>query len=160
MDYEAEGRLRKMSAEKAWDTIEDLAWYEDEGWNHLVFPDEGPLDYKDPNIKQLLGVMEYKVDMLMNNAILLMRRSESFFGIASNMMHQLPPEPSRQEAFEDLMMNFILDQEEWVQQLEEYMGAIVRDFMQLSAEVVDKFKEEIRTREDNPKKDLKEYYVS
>ncbi|GJX44217.1 zinc finger, CCHC-type containing protein [Tanacetum coccineum] len=100
---------------------------------------EGPFDYKDPNIERLLGFMEHKVDMLMNNAISLMRRSESFFGISSNMMHQLPPEPSRQEAFEDLMMNFILDQEERVQQLEEYTGAIVRDFMQLSAEVVEKF---------------------
>ncbi|GJY28604.1 retrotransposon protein, putative, ty1-copia subclass [Tanacetum coccineum] len=31
MDYAAKGRLRKISAEKAWNTIEELARYEDEG---------------------------------------------------------------------------------------------------------------------------------
>ncbi|GKB29900.1 hypothetical protein Tco_0869301, partial [Tanacetum coccineum] len=52
--------------------------------------------------------------------------------MSSNMMHQLPPKPSCQEAFEDYVMNFILDQEERVKQLEEYMGVIGSDFMQLS----------------------------
>ncbi|GJX04493.1 hypothetical protein Tco_0190409 [Tanacetum coccineum] len=64
--------------------------------------------------------------------------------MSSNMMHQLPPEPSRQEAFEDLVMNFILYQEERVKQLEEYMGVIGSDFMQLSLKVVEKLKDEIR----------------
>ncbi|GKC49080.1 hypothetical protein Tco_1071825 [Tanacetum coccineum] len=63
--------------------------------------------------------------------------------MSSNMMHQLPPEPSRQEAFEDLVMNFILYQEERVKQLEEYMGVIRSDFMQLSLKVVEKLKDEI-----------------
>ncbi|GJS93335.1 hypothetical protein Tco_0800303 [Tanacetum coccineum] len=49
--------------------------------------------------------------------------------MSSNMMRELPPEPSRQEAFEDLMMNFILDQEERVKQLEEYIGVIGSDFI-------------------------------
>ncbi|GJW97541.1 hypothetical protein Tco_0179349 [Tanacetum coccineum] len=31
VDYTVEGRLRKISAEKAWATIEELARYEDEG---------------------------------------------------------------------------------------------------------------------------------
>ncbi|GKA20879.1 hypothetical protein Tco_0700868 [Tanacetum coccineum] len=31
IEYAAGGRLRKLSAEKAWDTIEELARYEDEG---------------------------------------------------------------------------------------------------------------------------------
>ncbi|GKE38589.1 hypothetical protein Tco_1461994, partial [Tanacetum coccineum] len=51
------------------------------------------------------------------------------------MMRQLPPEPSRQEAFEDLAMNYILDQEEKVMPLKEYMGVIRSDSMQLSLEV-------------------------
>ncbi|GKB15975.1 hypothetical protein Tco_0849898 [Tanacetum coccineum] len=34
VDYAAEGRLRKLSAEKAWATIEKLAQYKDEGWNN------------------------------------------------------------------------------------------------------------------------------
>nr|GEV20548.1 hypothetical protein [Tanacetum cinerariifolium] len=37
VDYVAEGRLRKMSAEKAWATIEELARYEDKGWNDPTF---------------------------------------------------------------------------------------------------------------------------
>nr|GEV67076.1 zinc finger, CCHC-type [Tanacetum cinerariifolium] len=76
-------------------------------------------DYENPDIKQLLGVMECKVDTLMKEAISLMGGSESVFGMTSNMVYQLPLEPSRQEEFEDLVMNFILDQEEKVRQLEE-----------------------------------------
>ncbi|GJX76882.1 zinc finger, CCHC-type containing protein [Tanacetum coccineum] len=105
LDYAAEGRLRKMSAEKAWNTIEELARYENEGWNDPVFPEEECLDYKKPNIEELLGIMKCKVDILMKN-----------------------------EAFEDLVMNFILDQEEKVKQLEEYMNVIGSDFMHLSLE--------------------------
>ncbi|GKB13272.1 zinc finger, CCHC-type containing protein [Tanacetum coccineum] len=74
VDYAAEGRLRKMSAEKAWATIEELARYEDEGWSNLIFLEEGSLNYKNPNIKQLLGVMECKVDELMKNEISLMKK--------------------------------------------------------------------------------------
>ncbi|GKD49704.1 zinc finger, CCHC-type containing protein [Tanacetum coccineum] len=95
-----------------WATIEELARYEDEGWNDPVFPEEESLDYKNPNIKQLLGVMKCKLDMLMKNAISLMGRIKDVYGTTSDMMHQLPPEPSRPADFEDLVMNFILDQEE------------------------------------------------
>ncbi|GJV69957.1 hypothetical protein Tco_1485466 [Tanacetum coccineum] len=63
-----------------------------------------------------------------------MGRSESIFGMTSNTLYQIPSEPSRQEEFENLVMNFILDQEEKVKQLEEYMGVIRNDFMQLSLE--------------------------
>nr|GEU37269.1 MAK10-like protein [Tanacetum cinerariifolium] len=115
--YAAGGRLRKLSAEKAWAIIEELARYEDDGWNDLVATGEGSLDYENPNIKQLLGVME---------------------------LYQLPSKPSRQEEFENLVMKFILDQEEKVKKLEEYMGVIESDFLQLSLEVVGKLKEEIR----------------
>ncbi|GJS39575.1 hypothetical protein Tco_0564618 [Tanacetum coccineum] len=65
-----------MSAEKAWNTIEELARYENEGWNDPVFLEEESLDYKNPNIEELLGIMKCKVDMLMKNVILLMGRSE------------------------------------------------------------------------------------
>ncbi|GKB23126.1 hypothetical protein Tco_0862527 [Tanacetum coccineum] len=41
-------------------------------------------------------------------------------------------------------MNFILDQEERVKQLEEYMKVIIGDFMQLSLEVTKGLKEKIR----------------
>ncbi|GJX05490.1 retrovirus-related pol polyprotein from transposon TNT 1-94 [Tanacetum coccineum] len=82
----------------------------------------------------------------MKEAISLMEKSESLFGMTSNTVYQLPSEPSRQEEFENLVMNFILDQEEKVKKLEEYMGVIGSDFMQLSLEVVGKLKEEIRMK--------------
>ncbi|GKD21005.1 hypothetical protein Tco_1222708, partial [Tanacetum coccineum] len=97
-------------------------------------------------------VMECKVDTLMKEAISLMRRSESVFGMTSNTVYQLPSEPSRQEELEDLVLNFILDQEEKVRQLEEYMCVIGSDFMQLSLEVVGKLKEEIRIEQYRTKK--------
>ncbi|GKC16704.1 zinc finger, CCHC-type containing protein, partial [Tanacetum coccineum] len=33
IDHVAGGRLRKLRPDEAWDTIEELAQYEDEGWN-------------------------------------------------------------------------------------------------------------------------------
>nr|GEV58789.1 hypothetical protein [Tanacetum cinerariifolium] len=107
---------------------------------------------QNPNLEQLLGVMKCKVGTLMENAISLIGRSENVCGMLSNMMHQLPSEPSRQEAFEDLVMNFILDQEEKVRQLKEYLCVIGSDFMQLSLEVVGKLREEIRIKENRTKK--------
>ncbi|GJU06145.1 zinc finger, CCHC-type containing protein [Tanacetum coccineum] len=152
IDYAAEGRLKKLSEEKAWATIKKLSQYEDEGWNDPVILEEGSLDFENPDLEQLLGVMECKVGTLMEKAISLMGRSESVFGMPSNMIRQLPPEPSRQEAFEDLVMNFILDQEERVKQLKEYKGVIGSDFMQLSLKVVEKLKDEIRAEENRVKK--------
>ncbi|GJV12817.1 hypothetical protein Tco_1354358 [Tanacetum coccineum] len=67
IDYAAKGRLMKLSAEKAWATIDKLSQYEDEGWNNPVVLEEGNLDYENPDIEQLLGVMEYKVDTLMKD---------------------------------------------------------------------------------------------
>ncbi|GJW81759.1 hypothetical protein Tco_0145734 [Tanacetum coccineum] len=141
-----------MSAEKAWATIEELARYEDEGWNDLFAPREGNLDYENPDIEQLLGVIKCKVDTLIKEAISLMGRSKSIFGMTSNTVYQLPSEPSRQEEFENLVMNFILDQKEKFKQLDEYMGVIGSDFTQLSLEVVGKLKEEIRMEKNRVKK--------
>ncbi|GJU92096.1 hypothetical protein Tco_1304519 [Tanacetum coccineum] len=102
IDYAASRRLRKLRPEVAWETIEDLAQYEEEGWNDPVVPEGESINYENPDLEQLLGVMECKV------------------------------EPSRQQAFKDLVMNFIPDQEERVKQLEEYMGVVRSDFIQLS----------------------------
>nr|GEV17352.1 hypothetical protein [Tanacetum cinerariifolium] len=67
-------------------------------------------------------------------------------------MHKLPAEPSSQEAFEDLVMNFILDEEDGVKQLKEYIKVIWNDFMQLSLEVIRKLNEEIRSEKSRIKK--------
>nr|GEZ01098.1 hypothetical protein [Tanacetum cinerariifolium] len=88
----------------------------------------------------------------MKEAISLIGRSESVFGMTSNTMYQLPSEPSRQEEFEDLVMNIILDQEEKVRQLKKYVCVIVSDFVQLSLEVVGKLRDEIRIEQNITKK--------
>ncbi|GKD80056.1 hypothetical protein Tco_1342677, partial [Tanacetum coccineum] len=93
----------------------------------------------------------------MKEAISLMGRSESIFRMTSNTVYQLPSEPSRQEEFENLVMNFILDQEEKVKQLEEYIGVIGSNFMQLSLEVVGKLKEEIRMKKKQSQKDREDH---
>nr|GEV69220.1 hypothetical protein [Tanacetum cinerariifolium] len=117
--------------EEAWETIEELARYENEGWNDPIFPEERSLDNKNPDIEQLLGIMENRVDALMKDAISIMGRSKDVCGMTSDMMRQLPPELSHQEAFKDLVLNFIHDQEEKVKQLEEYMCVIRSDFMKV-----------------------------
>ncbi|GJW68016.1 hypothetical protein Tco_0122440 [Tanacetum coccineum] len=37
IDYAAGERLRKLRPEEAWETIEDLAQYEEEEWNEPIF---------------------------------------------------------------------------------------------------------------------------
>ncbi|GJS15630.1 zinc finger, CCHC-type containing protein [Tanacetum coccineum] len=69
INFAAGGQLRRMSAERAWVYMEELAQYEDEGWNDPVNPEDGDLNYENPDIEQLLGIIEHKVDALMNNAL-------------------------------------------------------------------------------------------
>ncbi|GKA33966.1 hypothetical protein Tco_0720395 [Tanacetum coccineum] len=143
IDNAAGGRLRKLRPEEAWETIERLAQYEDEGWNDDFIPDKVNLNYENPDIEQLLGVIERKIDTLMKDAISLMGRSESIFRMTTNEMYRPPSEPSRQEEFEHIVMNSILDQEESVKHLKEYMMAIDGDFMQLSSEVTRRLRDKI-----------------
>ncbi|GJY76375.1 hypothetical protein Tco_0481491 [Tanacetum coccineum] len=84
----------------------------------------------------------------MKDAISLIGKSGDLCGLTRNTMRQLPLEPSHHEEFEGLITNFILYQEEKVHQLEEYMCVIGSDFMQLSSEVVEKLKKEIRVEKD------------
>nr|GEY35033.1 hypothetical protein [Tanacetum cinerariifolium] len=144
IDYAAGGRLRKLRPDKAWATIEELTEYEDEGWNDAIISGEENLNYENLDVEQLLGIMNRKVDTLMKDKISLMRRSEGILRMTTNKMYQPPPEPSRQEEFEHILMNFILDQEERVEQLEEYMKVIIGNFMQLSLKVTRRFKDKIR----------------
>ncbi|GKE57614.1 hypothetical protein Tco_1496799 [Tanacetum coccineum] len=95
--HHAGGRLRKLRPDKAWATIERLAQYEDEMWSDTFIPDEVSLNYENPDIKQLLRIMESKVDTLMKDAISLMERSESIFRMITNEMYRPPSEPSCQE---------------------------------------------------------------
>nr|GEU95701.1 hypothetical protein [Tanacetum cinerariifolium] len=101
--------------------------------------DKGSLDYGNANMEQILEKMEYQVGSLMKDAISLVEKSENLCGIMSNDAGYLSPEPPHQEALEGLVMNFILNQEEKVRQLEECMRIVKDDFVQLSLEVVEKF---------------------
>ncbi|GJY43713.1 zinc finger, CCHC-type containing protein [Tanacetum coccineum] len=112
IDYAAGRRLRKLRPDEAWAAIERLAQYENEGWNDAFVPEDVSLNYKNPDIEQLLGIMEHKIDTLMKDAISLMGKSKSVFRLATNEMYRPPSEPSRQEEFEHIVMNFVLDQEE------------------------------------------------
>ncbi|GJX37411.1 hypothetical protein Tco_0250714 [Tanacetum coccineum] len=121
IDYAAGGRLRKLRPDEAWSTIERLVQYEDGGWNDALVPNKVSLNPENPDIEQLLGIIEHKVDTLMKDAISLMKKSQSVFRLIPNEIYRPPSEPSRQEEFEHIVMNFIFDQEERITQLEDYM---------------------------------------
>ncbi|GJX13047.1 hypothetical protein Tco_0204805 [Tanacetum coccineum] len=106
IDYTTCERLRKLRPNEAWATIEELSQYEDEGWNDAVIPEEVSLNYENPDIKQLLGIMERKVDTLIKDVISLIGRRKSVFRMTTNEMYQPPHEPSLQEEFEHIVMNF------------------------------------------------------
>nr|GEW15353.1 zinc finger, CCHC-type [Tanacetum cinerariifolium] len=152
IDYAAGGRLRKLRPDKVWAAIERLAQYKDKGWNDAFIPDEVSLNYENPDIEQLLGIMERKVDTLMKDAISLMGKSESVFRLTTNEMYQPPSEPSRQEEFEHIVMNFIFDQKERVRQLKDYMRVIAKEFIEFSLEVTRRLKERIKENENKPRK--------
>ncbi|GKA25457.1 hypothetical protein Tco_0711566 [Tanacetum coccineum] len=67
-------------------------------------------------------------------------------------MYRPPTEPSRQEEFEHIVMNFIYDQEERIRQLENYMQDITDEFMEFSSEVTLRLKEMIKENESKPQK--------
>ncbi|GKE05421.1 hypothetical protein Tco_1397439 [Tanacetum coccineum] len=152
INYAAGGRLRKLRPDEAWDTIKRLTQYENEEWNDAFTSEEVSFNYENPNAEQLLGIMERKVNTLMKNAISLMGKSKSVFWLTTNKMCRPPTEPSRQEEFEHIVMNFIYEQEERIRQLENYMQDIIDEFMEFSSEVALRLKERIRESESKPRK--------
>ncbi|GJV84782.1 zinc finger, CCHC-type containing protein [Tanacetum coccineum] len=146
------GRLRKLSPAEAWATIKRVAHYEEEGWNVAFAPEEMSFNYENHDVEKLLGIMKRKVDTLMKDAISLMGKRKSVFRLKTDEMHRPSSEPSRQEEFEHIVMNFIFDQEERVRKLEDYMRAITEEFMEFSSEVVTRLKERIKENENKPRK--------
>ncbi|GJU76937.1 hypothetical protein Tco_1274007 [Tanacetum coccineum] len=138
IDYAIGGKLRKLRPDKAWAAIERLAQYENEGWNDAFVLEDISPNYENPNIEQLLRIIEHKVDTLMKDAISLVGKSKSVFRLATNEMYRPPSEPLCQEEFEHIVMNFVLDQEERIRQLEDYMQAITDEFMEFSLEAMSK----------------------
>ncbi|GJW66880.1 hypothetical protein Tco_0619735 [Tanacetum coccineum] len=88
----------------------------------------------------------------MKDAISLMEKSKSVFRLTAKEMYRPPSEPSRQEEFEHIVMNFIFDQEERITQLEDYMEVIAEEFMEFSSEVARRLKERIKENENKPRK--------
>nr|GEV90370.1 zinc finger, CCHC-type [Tanacetum cinerariifolium] len=134
--------------------------------------DENPIrtlgDYSKPRHEGYRNTIEIPVGNnvvpLRYDTIRLVQNGCSFYGLRFEDPNQhlkdfLNPvdsldldEPSRQKEFKDLVMNFILDQEEKVRQLKEYMCVIGSDFMQLFLEVIGKLKEKIRIEQIEPRK--------
>ncbi|GJW95162.1 hypothetical protein Tco_0174834 [Tanacetum coccineum] len=52
--------------------------------NDALTPEEMSFNYENPDIEQLLGIMEHKFDTLMKDAISLMKESKSIFQLATN----------------------------------------------------------------------------
>ncbi|GJV48746.1 hypothetical protein Tco_1438958 [Tanacetum coccineum] len=67
-------------------------------------------------------------------------------------MCRSPTEPSRQEEFEHIVMNFIHDQEQRIRQLKNYMQDITDEFMEFYSEVALRLKERIKESESKPQK--------
>ncbi|GKE57269.1 hypothetical protein Tco_1496454, partial [Tanacetum coccineum] len=67
-------------------------------------------------------------------------------------MYRRPSEPSRQEEFKHIVMNFIFDQEERITQLEDYMQVIAEEFMEFSSDVTRRLKEQIHENKNKPRK--------
>ncbi|GJY11902.1 hypothetical protein Tco_0381211 [Tanacetum coccineum] len=150
LDLDSENRERTRLP-----TIKRLAQYEDEGWNDALTQDEVSLNFENPDVEQLLGIMERKVDALMTDAISLIGKSKSIFRLTTNKIYQPSSEPSRQEEFKHIVTNFILDQEERITQLENYMQVIVEEFIEFSSEVARRLKERIKENENKPRKTKK-----
>nr|GEV95807.1 hypothetical protein [Tanacetum cinerariifolium] len=98
------------------------------------------------------GIIEYKVDGLMNNALSAMGKSQGMFEMTRNEMYRQLPELSRQAEFKHIVTNFIFDQEERIRQLEDYMQVITEEFMEFSSEVARRLKERIMENENKPRK--------
>nr|GFA51919.1 MAK10-like protein [Tanacetum cinerariifolium] len=63
----------------AWETIENLAQYEGEWWNNIIFPNKGSPDYIDANLKQELEGMKCRVESLMRSKVLLYYEEDLHF---------------------------------------------------------------------------------
>ncbi|GJY92652.1 hypothetical protein Tco_0508434 [Tanacetum coccineum] len=89
---------------------------------------DASLDYKNPDIEQLLGIMEHKGDTLIKDTISLMGKSESAFWLATNEIRK------------------------GIRQLENYMQDIIDEFMEFSSEVALRLKDRIKESESKPRK--------
>ena len=125
IDYSAGGELRHKSPDEAWEIIESLALYEEEeGWCDYYDKEEA-LNPENPNLEQLLEVMEEEVEKLMVNALSHMGESQEAFLLAEKKALAMLPTPTKQEEFDHITTRFDLDQNERVKRIESQ----IRDFL-------------------------------
>ncbi|GJV92743.1 hypothetical protein Tco_1540556 [Tanacetum coccineum] len=141
IDYAAGGRLRKLRPEEAWETIENLAQYEEEEWNEPIFSEKGSPDYIDANLEQELESMERRVESLMRSEVLLYYEE----GFTS-------PKRPYQEEFEGQILKLIDDQEDQIKQLEEDMRKTKDTFMCLADSLIATLKVKIEAQRVHPTK--------
>ncbi|GJT18978.1 zinc finger, CCHC-type containing protein [Tanacetum coccineum] len=141
IDYAAGGRLRKLRPEEAWETIKDLAQYEEEEWNEPIFSEKGSPDYIDANLEQELESMERRVESLMRSEVLLYYEG----GFTS-------PKRPYQEEFEGKILKLINDQEDQIKELEEDMRKTKDTFMCLVDSLIATLKAKIEAQRVHPTK--------
>ncbi|GJV89459.1 ribonuclease H-like domain-containing protein [Tanacetum coccineum] len=135
IDYAAGGRLRKLRAEVAWETIDNLAQYEGEWWNDPIFHNKGSPDYIDANLEQELKSMKYRVESLMRNEVVLYYEEGFTF-----------PKRPYQEDFEGRILKLIDDQKYQIRQLKEDMRKTKDTFMCLADSLIANMKVKIEAQ--------------
>ena len=118
IDYSAGGRFLHKSPNDAWEIIESLAQYEEEeGW-YNYYDEEEALNPENPNLKQLLKAMEWKVESLMANVLPPKEEDHGVFMMTRKEAYSNLPKPTRQEEFDHITTRFDIDQNERIEQLE------------------------------------------
>ncbi|GJY19301.1 zinc finger, CCHC-type containing protein [Tanacetum coccineum] len=136
IDYAAGGRRRKLRPEVAWETIEDLAQYEEEKWNDPIFSEKGSPDYINVTLKQELESMECQVESLMRSKVLLDYKVRFMF-----------PERPYQKEFKGRILNLIDHQEDQIRQLEEDMRKTKGTFVCLADSLIATLKVKIEAQQ-------------
>ncbi|GJR36793.1 zinc finger, CCHC-type containing protein [Tanacetum coccineum] len=129
-------RLRKLRSEVAWETIEDLAQYEEEKWNDPIFFKKESPDYIDATLEQELESMECRVESLMRNEVLL--EYEVVFTFLKRPY---------QEELEAWILNLIDHQEDQVRQLKEDIRKTKDRFMCLADSFIATLKVKIEAQQ-------------
>lgn len=149
IDYTANGRLSRLSVNKCWEVVEDLAQYEEEEWNDSKFSEEGILNCMSATQEQLFENIKRQVEKLMKAEahVVEENRNECVNTIGKHTF----PQFSRQDEFEGIMLTFVNNQERQIQEIETHLKDTQNVFMELAEKFISRIKEKIR-EEASPKK--------
>ena len=142
IDYAAKGRLSRLSVDKCWEVIDDLAKYEEEEWEYSTLSEEGVLNHMSTTQEQMFVNIQRQVEELMKAEASLVEGNASEF--LSTTGGHTPPHFSRQEEFEGIMLTFMENQEKQIQELEIHLKSTHDVFMELANKFISKIEEKIR----------------